>query len=142
MEMNTLDELERLLKAGTPGPWKIERGKRCIQGPDTFEGEPLVLASMMGGRQWSASPYSQYCVPGMKDGDANAALIVAAINALPGLIESARRVEELEVALKPFAVFSECFTDVSHDDAVGARFSTTTISVGAFRHARAALKGT
>ena len=88
--MTTLDELERLLKAGTPGPWKIERGKRCIQGPDTFEGEPLVLASMMGGRQWSASPYSQYCVPGMKDGDANAALIVAAINALPGLIEMAR----------------------------------------------------
>ena len=91
--MNTLDELERLLKAGTPGPWKIERGKRCIQGPDTFEGEPLVLASMMGGRQWSASPYSQYCVPGMKDGDANAALIVAAINALPGLLDRVKRLE-------------------------------------------------
>jgi len=141
--MTTLDELERLLKAGTPGPWKIERNKRCIQGPDTGEGDALVITSVMGGsKQWSASPYSQYCVPGMKDGDANAALIVAAINALPGLIESARRVEELEVALKPFAVFSECFTDVSHDDAVGARFSTTTISVGAFRHASAALKGT
>jgi hypothetical protein len=91
--VNTLDELERLLKAGTPGPWKIERGKRCIQGPDTFEGEPLVLASMMGGRQWSASPYSQYCVPGMKDGDANAALIVAAINALPGLLDRVKRLE-------------------------------------------------
>jgi hypothetical protein len=32
-----------------------------------------------------------------------AALIVAAINALPGLLESARRVERLEAALKPFA---------------------------------------
>jgi hypothetical protein len=95
--MTTLDELERLLKAGTPGPWKIERNKRCIQGPDTGEGDALVITSVMGGsKQWSASPYSQYCVPGMKDGDANAALIVAAINALPGLIESARRVERLE----------------------------------------------
>jgi hypothetical protein len=59
------------------------------------------------------------------------------------LLDAAREdVKRLEAALKPFAVFSECFTDVSHDDAVGARFSTTTISVGAFRHASAALKGT
>jgi hypothetical protein len=32
-----------------------------------------------------------------------AALIVAAINALPGLLESARRVERLEAALRPIA---------------------------------------
>lgn len=82
-----MEDLKKLLAAATPGPWKIERGKRCIQGPDTRDGDPLVLTSMMGGAtKWSHSPYSEYCVPGMKEGDANAALIVAAVNALPGLL--------------------------------------------------------
>lgn len=99
--MTTLDELEKLLAAATPGPWKIERGKRCIQGPDTRDGDPLVLTSMMGGAtKWSHSPYSEYCVPGMKEGDANAALIVAAVNALPELVARVRRLEE---ALKFYA---------------------------------------
>lgn len=93
--MTTLDELEKLLAAATPGPWKIERGKRCIQGPDTREGDPLVLTSMMGGAtKWSHSPYSEYCVPGMKEGDANAALICAAVNALPELLAKVKRYEE------------------------------------------------
>jgi len=92
--MTELEQLRKLLAEATPGPWKIERGKRCIQGPDTREGDSLVLTSMMGGAtKWSHSPYSEYCVPGMKEGDANAALIVAAVNALPGLIA---RVEEME----------------------------------------------
>jgi hypothetical protein len=43
---------------------------------------------------WSAANGNQ------KQIEANAALIVAAINALPGLIESARRVEEMRAALK------------------------------------------
>ena len=90
------DELEKLLAAATPGPWKIERGKRCIQGPDTREGNPLVLTSMMGGAtKWSHSPYSEYCVPGMKEGDANAALIVAAVNALPELLALRKENERL-----------------------------------------------
>jgi len=96
--MTELEELKKLLAEATPGPWKIERGKRCIQGPDTREGDSLVLTSMMGGAtKWSHSPYSEYCVPGMKEGDANAALIVAAVNALPALIA---RVEEMEAELE------------------------------------------
>lgn len=92
--MTSTEELERLMAEATPGPWKIERGKRCIQGPDTRDGDPLVLTSMMGGAtKWSHSPYSGYCVPGMKEGDANAALIVAAVNALPGLLEGVKRLE-------------------------------------------------
>ncbi len=101
MDADKLEELERLLKAGTPGPWKIERGKRCIQGPDTGEGDALVITSVMGGsKQWSASPYQEYCTAGMHEGDANAALIVAAINALPELIARGR---ELEGALAKMA---------------------------------------
>lgn len=93
----TREELEKLLAAATPGPWKIERGKRCIQGPDTRDGDPLVLTSMMGGAtKWSHSPYSEYCVPGMKEGDANAALIVAAVNALPELLALREERNELQ----------------------------------------------
>ena len=89
-----MEDLKKLLAAATPGPWKIERGKRCIQGPDTRDGDPLVLTSMMGGAtKWSHSPYSEYCVPGMKEGDANAALICAAVNALPELLERVKRLE-------------------------------------------------
>jgi hypothetical protein len=124
MEMNTLDELEKLLAEATQGKWYRSNNMDYVVGEDG----PIA----------ECEPIEGY----FRKHVANAALIVAAINALPGLIESARRVEEMQAALKPFAVFSECFTDVSHDDAVGARFSTTTISVGAFRHARTALKGT
>jgi hypothetical protein len=126
MEMNTLDELERLLAATQGEEWRVSNR------------DPVRVVDGTGA-------YIALCDPHHKGDplqETRAALIVAAINALPGLLESARRVEEMQAALKPFAVFSECFTDVSHDDAVGARFSTTTISVGAFRHASAALKGT
>lgn len=113
--MTTLDELEKLLAAATPGPWKIERGKRCIQGPDTREGDPLVLTSMMGGAtKWSHSPYSEYCVPGMKEGDANAALIVAAVNALPELLERVKRLEAIEVAARTY--FNGYMQDEAADD--------------------------
>ena len=124
--MNTPDELERLLAATQGEEWRVSNR------------DPVRVVDGTGA-------YIALCDPHHKGDplqETRAALIVAAINALPGLLESARRVEEMQAALKPFAVFSECFTDVSHDDAVGARFSTTTISVGAFRHARAALKGT
>jgi hypothetical protein len=90
MEMNTLDELEHLLKAGTPGPWHNNRSPRCIQGKDNF-GDPVVIGGLIGGsRHWDNFPFSEYCKPGKSEGDANAALIVTAINALPGLIEMAR----------------------------------------------------
>jgi hypothetical protein len=73
MEMNTLDELERLLKAGTQGPWETKQNKA-------------------GNTTIGPVGYSGFITPWVCD-DENAALIVAAINALPGLIESARRVE-------------------------------------------------
>jgi hypothetical protein len=76
MEMTTLDELERLLKAGTKGPWETKQNKA-------------------GNTTIGPVGYSGFITPWVCD-DENAALIVAAINALPGLIESARRVRELQ----------------------------------------------
>ena len=67
---DTLEELERLLKAGTPGPWWTPPAEQN----DT---QGLVFMGRDGGFDLRFSPLPK----------ANAALIVAAINALPGLIE-------------------------------------------------------
>ena len=74
---NTIDELRRLLAEATPGPWET----------DEFDpGTVTVLQS---------SPKTEaLCVADLADGatdrpDANAALIVAAVNALPALLRVA-----------------------------------------------------
>ena len=98
--MNT-DELERLMREATPGPWNNKRSARCIQGPDTFEGDPVIIGGLVGGsRQWSNFPFSEYCVPGKNEGDANAALICAAVNALPELVALRKENDRLREALK------------------------------------------
>ncbi len=72
---DTLEELEKLLKAGTPGPWGTAGRTMVCSLDDAPYPELLADASQ--------------CV----NADANAALIVAAINALPELVA---RVRELE----------------------------------------------
>jgi hypothetical protein len=77
--MTTLDELEKLLAAShekTPRPWKTN-------GCELYDANG-----------YSAADYLDL---------ADAALIVAAINALPALLESARRVEEMRAALAFYA---------------------------------------
>ena len=66
--MTTLDELARLLAEATPGPWKQDSSLVYAGGfhGDCFDTE-----------QWCAS-------------DADAALIAAAVNALPKLLRLAR----------------------------------------------------
>ena len=79
--MTSTEELERLIKAGTPdrpwhySPWHVEEGPPAVRHPSGY-----IIANT--------------------DTNANAALIVAAVNALPELLERVRRLEE---ALKPFA---------------------------------------
>ena len=75
-------------------------------------------------------------------------LMTRAINALPGLIESARRVERLEAALKPFAHVvdldvSEFCSDSDWFAPMSAQYARAPrLTVGDLRRARAALKGT
>jgi hypothetical protein len=124
--MNTLDELERLLKAGTPGPWKIDGDKAS---PDIFGPEGWAVA---------LGECSQNCGYIHWNNLADADLIVAAINALPGLIESARRVEEMRAALKTIDRFSLIIE-------VGLRNTEPQFQpeiVAGLLKARAALKGT
>ena len=111
--MNTLDELERLLKAGTKGPWETKQNKA-------------------GNTTIGPVGYSGFITPWVCD-DENAALIVAAINALPGLLESAKRVERLEAALRLF------LEDERFHVSVGGNPIAIEQMIG---QARAALKGT
>jgi hypothetical protein len=63
-------------------------------------------------------------------------------SALPGLIESARKVERLEAALKPFADFEEAIRQSyqTHRDTDSFYiYNMTAILMGDFRRARAAL---
>ncbi len=82
MDADKLDELERLLKAGTPGPWQLMAGD-----PLAIDAHQAVYVAKMTG----ATPVTRLAN--------NAALIVAAINALPELVAMGRRVAELEGAL-------------------------------------------
>jgi hypothetical protein len=96
--MTTLDELEKLLKAGTPGPVAFEhRGTKS----DIKEGRDCWAVFAEADRYDFETPYLAK-VKSKED----AALIVAAINALPGLLESARRVETLKAEVDRLQVSS------------------------------------
>ena len=116
--MNTLDELERLLAATQGEEWRVSNR------------DPVRVVDGTGA-------YIALCDPHHKGDplqETRAALIVAAVNALPGLIESARRVERLEAALKPFTL-------VGDNESVGdMEIWTHAFYVGDIRRARAALK--
>lgn len=69
-QADELDELERLLAEATPGewkfsPWHVEEGEAAVRAPEGW-----IIANTSS--------------------DANAALMVAAVNALPKLIAAAR----------------------------------------------------
>jgi hypothetical protein len=125
--MTTLDELEKLLAEATQGEWYRSNNMDYVVGEDG----PIA----------ECEPIEGY----FRKHVANGALIVAAINALPGLIESARRVERLEAALKPFAEFEEAIRQSykTHRDTDSFYiYNMTAILMGDLRRARAALKGT
>jgi hypothetical protein len=94
--MTTLDELERLINEATPGTWSItEDGDIVCQQTVTEDGETytesLSIATGQCSQNWGYIHWGK-----LED----AALIVAAINALPGLLD---RVERLEAALQNIA---------------------------------------
>lgn len=89
-----LDELERLEREATPGPWREcghDRGG-CICGQVWSEHgqSSLVLKPDCG---------DEVPVPDAKHKTANAALVAATRNALPALLAAARRLEQLESAM-------------------------------------------
>jgi hypothetical protein len=80
--MTTLDELERLLKAGTPGPWHVGHNELGdAQGPMSIWPDANMIGAIIA-RCGPQQPWQGWYEQPAHD----AALIVAAINALPGLL--------------------------------------------------------
>jgi hypothetical protein len=76
-----LDELEAALAKATPGPWRVEvRGGQC-GGTDEWWSEHDVVCGGQAG----------FTVGDDESAEADAALIVAAVNALPDLIAELRK---------------------------------------------------
>ena len=100
-------ELKRLVEASTPGPWQLMAGD-----PLAVDAHQAVYFAKMTG----ATPVTRLAN--------NAALIVAAVNALPALLA---RVEELEGALG----------SIANSPTDGSGCNPTEF----VRRARAALKG-
>lgn len=93
--MTDFTELERQAKEATPGPWTA-----MMKPPASFSDHGWRAMAMCGSQWMVAAPKSAAIQ--VEDGivvrswnnEANAALIVAAVNALPRLLEIARAAEE------------------------------------------------
>lgn len=75
----TREELEKLLAAATPGPWEVSER--------TKDWRPQVVSTEHG-------PICTMHIPEVGDADPNAALICAAVNALPELLEENEKLRE------------------------------------------------
>lgn len=93
-----LDALEVLHAAGTPLPWFVEHpfSRRIIRGPETGYG-PAQVARCNVERSAVA--------------EVDAALIAAAVNALPGLVAEIRRLRAIETAARDFVGARGCVVD-------------------------------
>lgn len=87
--MTTLDELERLEKAATPGPWEAN-------AEATINGEPIEY------RGYVEHVNGTVFRPGVNNrlAEADAALIAAARNALPEMIKELRALRTERVLLR------------------------------------------
>lgn len=74
-----LDELRALLANATPGPW-------TNQGWDDAEGGSFVVGGGVPGSAKERGIVATLCTTRRAESEANAALIVAAVNALPALL--------------------------------------------------------
>lgn len=116
-------DLRAMLERATPGPWHSNCSH--VYAPDE-----AILAVVQN--------------PGSKESDyplvANRDLIVAAVNALPSLLDE---IEALREALKPFAAVADSFDKASFPVDDSAKLYTSfsgDITIGHMRKARLALQ--
>jgi hypothetical protein len=124
--MSTLDELEKLEKAATPGPWRKEYSQVAefheeqyiVAPPGEYETENKLADTVVIG-----TGYHDSINPLLREEDA--ALIAAARNALSGLIVSARERDALRLAVNKvacdceFLVRSEGGAQTHHVELIG-----------------------
>jgi hypothetical protein len=109
MDADKLEELERLLKAATPGPWEID-GIGITHKSKPY-GAPIDVCLMGEPAQYAS--VKPLMVPNY---EANAALIVAAINALPELVARVRELERIETAARVY--YENYLKDEADEDGV------------------------
>ena len=116
------DELERLMREATPGPWKLDGDKASpdISGP---AGWAVALGEC-----------SQNCGYIHWNNLADADLIVAAVNALPELLAERAENARLREALQPFIRSEDDFKGAPDNAPYGVY-----VKIGDLRRARAAL---
>jgi len=92
----TLEQIQRLAEAATSTPWR-ERSEDehvangVIYGPDDSDGDYTIIGSLKGRKNFGSFHWSQYSIPTGAQGDANAAFIVALVNAWPALRDEVTR---------------------------------------------------
>jgi hypothetical protein len=99
MDADMTEELERLLAAATPGPWKHIPGKRMV-----FVVAPECHVYSNRDNDDGEGPHHPNTI---KRWNADAALIVAAINALPGLIAAARELDAARAELAEIRAWTD-----------------------------------
>jgi hypothetical protein len=101
--MNKLEELDALVNAATPGPWKVT-GELGIEGQanSSTDFDPLVIGGLKGGKGLINFPsYSLYSQPSRTQGKANAALIVWLVNNAPAMLRAqAEEIAQLKIGLE------------------------------------------
>lgn len=120
--MTTDTELRELLAAATPGPW--EAGERWIFTSPIYD-DTTALANVLGDRY--ADPDRMQAE--IERGRVNTALIVAVVNALPGLLDRIKQAEKerdsaqehLAYHLADYQLNSEPTGDLAVDMAAWAR---------------------
>lgn len=104
-----LGELRRLLAEATAGPWSVSPDDSCTDWScdhplivrtimDTFDGDEEEITQQIAGLSERSSQDPN--APRHAKASANAALIVALVNAAPALLSSAERASRLEAALR------------------------------------------
>jgi hypothetical protein len=145
MTNEKLDELERLLKAGTPRPWELadwqdDFGENfttiCVKTPEVLRpGQSSIWPDGMECRQVANTDDGNNPLP-------DAALIVAAINALPELVA---RVREYQQALDRMMLPTDCRNRLEYEGKPYPKSSCLACKDWLFNGcpypARAALKG-
>ena len=89
--MIDLEELERLSKAATPGPWQIHKDHPANFVMESGSNPVRHISIPVGNREWMCDlelSWNQNC--------SNAAYITAACNSVPELIQ---RIRELEIKI-------------------------------------------
>ncbi len=151
-----LEGLRALLEKATPGPW---RDRKIRYGGYSIDSELMCMNGLRAwfsiGNVYARDDAEKLMSEGaMGDAKDDVALIVAAVNALPALLDAIQaaaerekgletEIEGLRAALGPFAKFADRFGDTARDDSWNLTRNPSgrgDLTMGDVRQARSVLR--